>query len=335
MAIFTKGSNINDSIYGKSNYPIAMMIEEQDEAYQKTTQLRNIFSMRTTNQFGVKYSEITAKQNFKVTGEGGVFPRSTQRQGYEKQIDIEEYKNSFEISETMIEDAEAVDVVALAKNFIQSHLRTRELTGAVLLDKGHTTTGARADDPSYLYNTTGADGLSLFNTAHTSITGGYTTQSNYFNASFNYDNLCYAEEAMQSFRDHDGNLLNIQPDTIIIPNKARIKKAVWNAIGAEGGEAGTGDYGYNFQYGRWNVVVWNVLSNASGSTSDNWYLMDSKRNMIDGLIWLDRIALKVDSNIDVNTGNNVFNARYRQGFGAVNWRTILACKPGVGGSTFS
>lgn len=333
MAIFTKASGVNDSIYGKSNYPIAMMIEEQDETYQKTTQLKNVFSMRTTDLYGVKFSTMTAKGDFKVTGEGSPFPRTTQRVGYEKTIEPQEYKNSFEISKTMIEDAEAIDVVALAKNFIQAHLRTREKTGAVLLNQGHNTTGTRTGD-IFTYDTTAADTLSLFNTAHTSITGNTGTQSNYFALPFTYDNLCTVEEQMQKFVDDDGNLLNIQPDTIIIPNNARIKKLVWSAIGATGGEPGSSDYGFNFTEGRWNVIVWNQLTNASGSTADNWYLLDSQRNMIDGLIWLDRIALEVDSIIDSTTGNNVFNARYRQGLGAVNWRVISACKAGVGGTTF-
>lgn len=68
MAIFTKSSGINDSIFGKSQFPIAMMIEEQDETYQKTTQIKNIFSMRTTDQFGIKFSTMTAKGDFSVVG---------------------------------------------------------------------------------------------------------------------------------------------------------------------------------------------------------------------------------------------------------------------------
>ena len=38
---------------------------------------------------------------------------------------------------------------------------------------------------------------------------------------------------MQSFTDDDGHLLNVTPDTILIPNVGELKRAVLAAVGSE------------------------------------------------------------------------------------------------------
>lgn len=54
---------------------------------------------------------------------------------------------------------------------------------------------------------------------------------------------------------------------------------------------------------------------------------DSKRNQIDGLIWIDRVPLSVRSWIDDETGNNVWGGRARYGASPVNWVSWYGCIP--------
>ena len=71
--------------------------------------------------------------------------------------------------------------------------------------------------------------------------------------------LSAAETAMQNFKDDNGFVLNIAPDTIIIPNDYTLKRDVFAAIGADKDPA-TANNGFNYQYGRWNVIVWPYLT---------------------------------------------------------------------------
>jgi len=323
--IFSKSSGVNDSVFGKSQDPIRMFLMEEEEAYLKGSQINKIFNIIESDKYGEKFSSMTSKGDFEPVGEGGAYPRTSQRVGYEKFIEPDTWKLSFEVTEEMIEDAKMFDVRSQAKDFMLSYTRTREKFASMFLQYGNQSSFT-FKGKTYQY--TCMDGLPLFHTAHTSITGETGTQSNLFTYVFSYDNLCLVEEAMQKLTDDNGNLLNIQPDTIIIPNNATIKKLVADAVftDGDGNKPGTADAGFNFHGSRWNVIVWNQLSKLS-ATNDPWFVMDSKRAMIDGLMWIDRVPLTVRSWIDDNTGNNIFGGRARFGAGAVNWRSIAASIP--------
>lgn len=264
--IFSKASGLNDSIYGKSQDPIRFFLQQEEEAYKKASQIDKVFNRIDSNKYGEKFSELTSKGDFKDVGEGGAYPRTSQQVGYEKLIEPYEWKNSFEVTETMIEDAKMFDVKSMASDFSLSHFRTQEKFAACFLIYGNAATFVFGGKT---YDCTCRDGLSLFNNAHTSATGG-ATQDNLDTLVFSYDNLAIVEERMQKFTDHDGNLLNIQPDTIIIPNNAAIKKLVADAVFTDRGQPGIADNSFNFHGERWNVIVWNQLSKLS-ATNDPWY----------------------------------------------------------------
>lgn len=329
--VFNKASGLNDSIYGKSQEPIRMMIEQQIEAFQQFSVVDNIFMMDETTNFAEKYTYETSLGDFEAVGEGGAYPRNSFQEGYSKVIEPEEWKNSFEVTQTMIEDAKFGKIKQRANQFTLSYNRGREKFATALLNNG-TSTSLSFGNNQATFNIAAADSKALFATDHPSITGG-GTQSNYFGNAFSYDALCYAEEAMQKFTDDDGNILNIMPDTIIIPSNARIKKQVFDAIGAEIGAPGTANNSFNIQFGRWNVIMSPYLTNASGITSgtDTWYLMDSTFNeAFAGLVWLERVSLTIKSYVDENTDNNVFKARARYGAAPNNWRAIAKVNPGLG-----
>lgn len=327
--IFSKQSGINNSAFGKSQEPIRLMIEEQEEAYQNNSIIPSIFYEDSTDTFASKYTYETALANFAPVGENGRPPKNSFQEGYSKVIEPEEWKNSFEVTEQMLEDAVMGKVKSKTMGFMMSYGRTKERFAAAILNGGQATTYTFGGKT---FDSTSADGVAMFSTAHTSKTGGTSNQSNYFGNAFSYDALCFVEEAMQNFKDDDGNYLNIQPDTIIIPNKARIKKLVMDAIGAEG-IPGTANNSFSYQYGRWNVVFSPELTSTSGITAgtDSWYLMDSKFNQAyAGLVWLNRVPLSVRSYIDNETGANVFAGRARFGTGANRWHAISKVDPGLG-----
>ena len=227
----------------------------------------------------------------------------------------------------MIEDSKILDLNRTgARGFIDAYALTREKYGAQFLVgaiQGTTTTfrGKKMD-------TTSADGVALFSTAHPSKTGNTGTQSNKFAGAFDVDNLGKLETKMQNFTDDNGEILNITPNTIIIPNDASLKKDVFAAIGADKDPA-TANNGFNYQFGRWTVIISPYL-NALISGSDKPYILLDKNynDNYDGLLFLDRIPLTIKSYIDEDTDNNVWSGRSRFVCGANDWREIA-----IGGIT--
>lgn len=334
--IFSKASGVNDSAFGKSQEPIKMYLERLEESFEAMSMLDKIFFMDKTNQFGEKYAQETNLGDFAPVGENGNYPRSSLQVGFEKFIEPEEWKLAFAITQTMLEDGKVGKAIKKqGQNLMLSYHRTREKFGAEILRNaiGTTMKFGSVDGKAKEFNVAGADGKAFFAPDHPSATRGTKLQqSNLFDESFSYDSLSYAEEAMQKFKDDDGQLLNINPDTIIIPNNARIKKRVFEVLNAEGIPGNSHNDG-NFQLGRWDVIVWNYLSNPAGITSgeDWWILMDSAaRDIAEALVWLERVPLTVRSWIDNNNDANVFNGRARFGASPNNWRAFAACVPGMG-----
>jgi hypothetical protein len=329
MAIFSKASNVNDSVFGKSQEPIKLMVEQQEEAQEKFSVIPHLFMKDETTNFAEKYTYETSLQDFQPVGENGAYPKSTFQEGYSKVIEPDTWKNSFEVTLEMIEDAKMGKVKQRTLGFMIAYNRVREKFGTALWNSGQNKTinfGGKTFDIS------AADAKALFATDHPSKTGKGSAQSNLFNNIFSYDALSYAEEAMQYFRDDDGELLNLQPDTIVIPNKARIKKLVFDAIGAEGIPENANNSA-SYQYDRWNIVFSSFLDNTGASTGDSWGLMDSKFNETQGgLVWLERVPLSIRSTVDDNTDANVWRGRCRYGAAPNNWRPFLKSVPGGSGT---
>lgn len=328
--IFSKASGVNDSFFGKSQEPIKMLLEQQEEAFQKQSIIPKVFFMDSTKNFAEKYAMETSLGNFEPVGENGAYPETSFQEGYSKVIEPETWKLKFAVTQEMVEDAKMGKVKSKAHGFMLSYNRTRELFGTGILNNANSTTMVFGGKT---FNIAGADGKALVATDHPSITGGTAAQSNLYDAPFSYDNLCWLEEKAHYFKDDDGNILTVSPDTIVIPDKAEIKKLVFNAIGAEG-IPDTADNSFNYQYGRWNVVISPYLSAFSGTSGDVWFLLDSKFNeAYQCLVWLDRIPLTVRSYIDENTDANIFKGRARYAAAPNNWRAIICGAPGLSGAT--
>lgn len=333
--VFSKASGVNDSIFGKSQEPIRALIESQIEAFEKgRSALSKVYAMESTDKFAEKFTSETSLGNFAPVGEAGAYPENGFQEGYSKVVEPDTWKNAFEVTMEMAEDASYGKVKQRVSAFTLSYNRTRELFGAALLGggmNGSVTFGSGVH--ARQFSTKCADGKSLFATDHPSITNGYGNQSNLFADAFSYDALCYAQERMQDLRDDDGNLLGVSPDTILIPNDAMLKKQVFNAIGAEG-LPDTHQHSMNFQYGLWNVIVWPYLNQflPKDATSKPWILIDSEFNKAYfGAIWLERVKLTVRSEIAGND-NNVFKGRARYSAGFNNWRPFAISYTGSGGT---
>lgn len=330
--IFSEGSGLNNSIFGKSQEPIKAVIQKNVEAFEQMSMIDKIFYMDTTKNFAEKYTSETSLGDFEDVGENGAYPKTGMQEGFSKVVEPTTWKSSFEVTQEMIEDAKFGKIKSRAGIFATSYNRTREKFAAQLLFGG---TGATTVINGKTYDTTSADGVSLFNQNHPSKTKGTKLQqSNAFKAAFSTSIFDQVQERMQGFMDDDGNLLNLAPDTIIIPNDGAMKRAIFAMAGSEFDPA-TANNAINFQVGLWNVIVWNYLPKQIG-TKPYFMMMDSKfKDDYECLPWLDRVPLTVRSDIDPNTDANVFKGRARFGAGFFNWRCIAVCGEGVTGTALT
>jgi hypothetical protein len=222
-AIISYGAGLLESAFGKSTAVIAGLIKERTENFEKESQIKNIYKMGTGKNWGEKYATFTSGHGFAPVDEGGAYEDDDFQEDYSKTLTWQTWKDQFTVTQEAIEDDMMDLILGKAKNFTTLYGRTRERYAAALL-AGATATAVTFGGKSF--DTTTADTVALFSTAHTSITGGTANQSNLFANAFSLDNLSYIQEKMINYKDSDGNLLTVSPDTIVIGNNAMLRKAV-------------------------------------------------------------------------------------------------------------
>lgn len=329
---FTEGSGLQDSIYGKSQAPIRMFLEKRGEAFEQQSIVKEVFNMEKSSNWAEKLVTMGSMEGFKPVGENGPYPIDGFQEGPSKTLEHMTWKDSFSISREMVDDAKLMDLKKKPNAFITAYHRTREKFGAALLG-GAISDKAFVEMNGFKFSTKTADEVGLFHTAHPSaIEANKTTQSNKFADAFSNDALMAIEEKMQSFTDNAGNILDVVPDTILIPNSYKLKKEIFAAIGADKDPA-TANNGFNYTYGRWNVIIWPYLNQFIASGTLPWIVMASAYNKeYTGAVWFDRVALEVRSEIDSGNDANVWRGYSRFTAGFNDWRAFAVGGASGGGT---
>ena len=326
---FTEGSGLQNSIFGKSQEPIKMFLEKRGEAFEQTSLVKELFFVNTSKNYGEKIGSMTGMEGFQPVGEEGAYPVDTMQEGFSKFTEHVTWKDSFSISQEMVDDSKIMDLRKKPEAFITAFYRTREKFGAALFG-GAVSGKTSVKFLGRSFDTTAADGKALFAKDHPGKVSK-KTQSNLFADAFTNDALGALESKMQDFRGDIDEVLDVAPDTIIIPNEYTLKRDVFSAIGADKDPA-TANNGFNYQFGRWNVIVWPYLNQFLDAGAKPWILMDSKYNKTyGGAVWFDREDLKVKSSIDENTDANVWRGRARWSATFVDWRAVAV--GGMSGGT--
>lgn len=318
------GSGLVDPIFGKCQVPLASYIEQLGEAFERESLLKYLFHFENSRHWAEQHSSETAMDDFVPVGEGGEYPRTGFESGYDRIIENMTFKQSFSVTQELVEDAQLGEMKRRARKLITAYGRTREKFGRALYAGGLYGTTVSFGGKSFACNS--ADGLALFHKEHVNKANG-KKQCNLYKGSFTASLLGKIETEMQQLTGDNGELLAVAPDTILIPNDAALKDAVFAAIGADK-EPTTSNNAYNHQFGRWNVIIDPYLTQAlaaMGKTDKPFILLDSKfLETGDGAIFQERKKLEVKSVVDQNNDNNSWRGRARFGAGFVDWRFAAA-----------
>lgn len=324
--IFSEANGFADSVFGKSAYPINMVMEQALESFEQNSAVDKIFNMRTSKHFAEKVTAMSAMDNWTPANENAAPALNEMGEVFSKVIEHTPWNSRFVITREMVDDAQ-LDVMRLrATKMVQAWGRTKEDFAAKML------AGGLGNSISYAgrnFDTTTADGKPLFSTAHQNFYKASKTQTNKFSDAFSNSVLAEMETRMQNFVGDKDEILGIAPDTIIIPNDGALKMAVFEAIGADK-DPNTANNGFNYNFGRWTVIV-NPYLKFTGADKP-FILLDSHFNDVEGVaLWYNRVNMEVKAFVDQDTNAAVYQGYARFGAGFNNWRGIAI--GGVSGGT--
>lgn len=319
------GSGLNGTIYGDCQVPLKAFLESRGEAFQRESLLPYLYRMEKSRHWAEHYSSETAMGDFEPVGEGGDYPKTGFEDGYFRDIVNMTFKQSFSVTKELVEDCLLGTMKQRANKLVTAYGRTREKIGRILYAGGLYGTTVSYKGKTFACGS--ADGQALFSKTHPNKVDG-AKQTNLYKGTFTNTLLGKIETEMQNIKGDNGELLGVAPDTIWIPNDGALKDAVFSAVGADK-EPTSGNNAFNYQFGRWNIIVDPYLTAAladMGKSSEKpFFLLDSKFiELNDGPIFQDRVPLEVKSIIDTNNDNNVWQGRARFGAGFVDWRFIAA-----------
>lgn len=317
------GSGLNGTIYGDCQVPLKAFLESRGEAFQRESLLPYLYRMEKSRHWAERYSSETAMGDFEPVGEGGDYPKTGFEDGYFRDIVNMTFKQSFSVTQELVEDCLLGTMKQRANKLVTAYGRTREKFGRILYAGGLYGTTVSYKGKTFACGS--ADGQALFSKTHPNKVNG-AKQTNLYKGTFTDALLGKIETEMQNIKGDNGELLGVAPDTIWIPNDAALKDAVFSAVGADK-EPTSGNNAFNYQFGRWNIIVdpylTAALTDLGKSSEKPFFLLDSKFiELNDGPIFQDRVPLDVKSVIDNNNDNNVWQGRARFGAGFADWRFV-------------
>lgn len=317
------GSGLNGTIYGDCQVPLKAFLESRGEAFQRESLLPYLYRMEKSRHWAERYSSETAMGDFEPVGEGGDYPKTGFEDGYFRDIVNMTFKQSFSVTQELVEDCLLGTMKQRANKLVTAYGRTREKFGRILYAGGLYGTTVSYKGKTFACGS--ADGQALFSKTHPNKVNG-AKQTNLYKGTFTNTLLGKIETEMQNIKGDNGELLGVAPDTIWIPNDAALKDTVFSAVGADK-EPTSGNNAFNYQFGRWNIIVdpylTAALTDLGKSSEKPFFLLDSKFiELNDGPIFQDRVPLDVKSVIDNNNDNNVWQGRARFGAGFADWRFV-------------
>lgn len=317
------GSGLNGTIYGDCQVPLKAFLESRGEAFQRESLLPYLYRMEKSRHWAERYSSETAMGDFEPVGEGGDYPKTGFEDGYFRDIVNMTFKQSFSVTQELVEDCLLGTMKQRANKLVTAYGRTREKFGRILYAGGLYGTTVSYKGKTFACGS--ADGQALFSKTHPNKVNG-AKQTNLYKGTFTNTLLGKIETEMQNIKGDNGELLGVAPDTIWIPNDAALKDAVFSAVGADK-EPTSGNNAFNYQFGRWNIIVdpylTAALTDLGKSSEKPFFLLDGKFiELNDGPIFQDRVPLDVKSVIDNNNDNNVWQGRARFGAGFADWRFV-------------
>jgi hypothetical protein len=223
-------------------------------------------------------------------------------QGFKTTYTHVEFAQGFTVARKLVDDDQYNVINAMPRKLAVGAMRKREIDAASVFNN--------AFSSSYV----GGDSIALCG-AHPYSPGNASTQSNTGTTALSYDAIIATRKLMRSFEDDRGQLVPINPDTVLVPPE--LENTAWEIINSMG-KVDTANNNENYVRSTGiNLVVWDYLTDAN-----NWFMLDSSLAGM-YLNWFNRVPLEFATD---PTGDYTLNARFRgymrYSYGWSDWRFV-------------
>ena len=319
--IFSKSSGAANDYWNEWADMIQMKMKDTDNEKNNDDELVNaLINVKKSKRFGEKIAGLSTFGNFEAVDEGAEAPADTLKETEPKLITHSEFKKLFEVTKTMKEDLQFDIVATKAAAYVRAYKRSRaEFASAALTSAAKTFTyGTKTG-----LDSTTADGLALFDKAHTGLTG-VATQSNVFTNAFGNDDAMLNRLANigMNFKNATGHVMGYTFDTLIVPGNAYRLITLGKKIINSDQQVGSSFNDVNVNKGIWKLVVDHHWQVADGT--EPYIIMSSQANKdLMGSMFYDRTPLEIEQDVDVRTQNLISSGRGRFSAGFGDWRHII------------
>ncbi len=285
--------------------------DAEKELPYKSQDVYNIFPSTKNLE---KDSSVSGLQQLAEITEGDAVTADTIYQGYDVTYTHKKFGRKTIITEEMVDDDQFREIEQRAKGLAIALNRTVEQSGSDLFNNGWTAGGGGKSKFQ-----TGGDALAFFSTAHTRSDGG-ATQSNSTTMDLAEDALETILVNMRATLDDRGEIILVQPDTLIVPpaleKEARISLESTQRVG-------TANNDINPYQGALKIIIWDFIGSAAGGSDTAYFVLDSKSHKLN---WFWRRRQQLERNVDFNTGNVEYKLTGRWSNGFADWRGVYGSK---------
>lgn len=285
-----------------------------DEIRQLPAIGMTIFNVDTSVKNIEKDTSATGLSKLVLTTESQAISYEDEVEGYNVTYTHKKFTKGTSVSQELWEDDQFGVMRRKPQDMAYAKVRTQEQFAADIFNNGFTAGGGG------LAPFTGPDSLALFSAAHTREDGG-ATQSNTITSDLSEDAIENALVTMRQTLDGKGQLMLVQPDTLLVPpSLEKEANILMNSIQ----RPGTTNNDVNAYKGRLNVQVWDYLGSAAGGSDTAWFIYDRKVHQLNWFNRSDRGLEGPDWDFDTKTARWSTVCRWSAGWS--NWRGIYGSK---------
>jgi len=274
-----------------------------------------LFGVETSTRFEEQYQGMGAQGI--VPPFDGTVPYHDFDAGYRTDIRNYEFAMGIQVERRLVDDDQYNQIRRRASSMSDSFNTTIETDAANVFINAFTDSGTNRMGAS----TNGADGVALLSAAHPdSPANTGSTQANEGTLALTIDNLDTTRQNMRNFKDDKGQLLGVNPDTILVPPE--LERTATQILSERAiYEPNSAEYNVNMFSGRLTPIVWDRLTDSNA-----WFMMDSTL-MKQHLIWQWRIRPEFSEAEDFDGLTAKFRGYMRYGIGWTDWRWIFGQNP--------
>lgn len=243
-----------------------------------------VFDMSTTDRPFEQWTTYAKFGTMVETDENAPVTYDEAIQGFDKTLTPLQYALGYKLSFKAFSNDKLGPLRNLASGLGESDTESRNIITADILNNGNSS--------SFL----GADGVSLYNTAHVREDGVTFRNKPTADADFSITSWKAALIDFRNFRDGRGKRLNLNVETIVVPpdNWHDVNEVLMSAERPDTSNRATNVYRSFFGGAGFNVVLCDYITDT-----DSWFLFAPKADH--GLKFLEREAFNTQTETDFDT----------------------------------